>query len=102
LEVSVSLFNQSRPTHGEDLRRTFLHWSLFYSCWNSSPYTKVRWCPIKLWLFAVVREVAYEIRTNSFAQRCNKKVRNRMKCYKCRKLQSSQPEDAIRIAMVLW
>jgi len=73
-----------------------------YSCWNSSPDTKVRWCPIKPRLFAVVRKVAYEIRTNSFAQRCRKKVRNRMKCYKCIKLQSSQPEDAIRNAVVLW
>ena len=29
---------------------TSLHWSLFCSCWNSSPDTEVRWCPKKLWL----------------------------------------------------
>jgi len=30
-----------------DLRRTFLHWSFSYSCWNSSPDTEVIWCPTK-------------------------------------------------------
>jgi len=38
------------PQSRERFRLTFLHWSLFCSCWNSSPDTEVRWCPKKLWL----------------------------------------------------
>jgi len=75
-------------------RRTFLHWSLFFSCWNSHPDTDVRWCPKKTLAFCCCAQVAYEIRMNSFAQRWKKKVRDRMKRYRYRTSQSSQPEDA--------
>ena len=78
------------PHSREDFVVTFLHWSLFFSCWNSSPDTEVRSAQKNFGFLLLCASCIW----NSNELVCSKMVRNRMNCYKCRKLQSSQPEDA--------
>jgi len=72
---------------------TFLHWSLFCSCWNSHPDTEVRWCPKKLWLLLLYAEMHMKFERT----RLLKVGKRRFEIDQCRTLQSSQPEDATGI-----
>ena len=81
-------------------RRTFLHWSLFFSCWNSHPDTDVRWCPKKNFGFLLLcAKMHMGFERTRLLKDGKKKVRDRTKRYKCKKLQSSQSED---VTELLW